>query len=988
MLQMSVWGLLFVFIGCPILGALPLLDWLVRGTTGQKLASVGTGNLSVSAAFYHGGPWVGLGGVTLEAGKGVAAVLVTRSFFPFMPAWELVALLMLVMGRFCWSRGAGTTNVAWGILVHDWQVATITLLISGVGFTLVRQRRQGRLLVLVVFPALLFLLHPHQPARVVMAIALGCLLALIYQRIPDDLDLPAGEGQENSRKVFQFFRGDRALVTLDQSLQPAKVGQKAATLAYLKGLGYPVPPGWVLPPGDDPEPLVRHLRPSSDQPLIVRSSAIGEDSEAASAAGLYQTIANVTSQGVLQQAILRCLTSYNHPRADQYRQDRHLGLGAMAVLVQPQIEGMFSGVAFSRDPVSRHGDGVVIEALAGGAAQVVGGQVTPERYQVTISPESWEQISQGSWDWNHPPEWPELAIAGTGEVPRVLIRQVAVLARQLEAQYQGIPQDIEWTFDGERLWLLQARPVTTLLPIWTRKIAAEVIPGHIHPLTWSVNHPLTCGVWAQIFRVVLGDRVAGLDLDAMATLHHSWAYFNASLLGDIFLRMGLPRESLEFLTRGGKFAKPPLMATLENLPGLGRLVWRELVLSRTFQQEAAQRFNPVLDHLAQQPPAELSPAAIGERIRLILTTLERVTYYNILAPLSMALRQTLLRVEDAGLDNRELPEVMALEAIQDLAAATRNLLSKADLSRLAPQRASLFANLAEHTDGETVLAQLNQIIARYGHLSAVGTDISVPTWREDPRPVRELFTQYLFTPLPPRSQPNPSQQSWLVPLVQERLNLKGKVAHIYGCLLAELRWSFVALEQCWRQGQILNHQDDIFFLEFGEIEQLLVGEATDQVQPLVAARRSQFAQDQEIQHPPPVVYGSTPDFTWEQAIVREHHPTGQILQGIGASPGCVAGVIQVLRDLQGIVTVDRQTILVVPYTDAGWGPLLAQAGGLIAEVGGRLSHGAIIAREYGIPAVMDVAWATQRLRDGQRVWLDGQQGIVEILDTPEGRTNS
>jgi len=177
-------------------------------------------------------------------------------------------------------------------------------------------------------------------------------------------------------------------------------------------------------------------------------------------------------------------------------------------------------------------------------------------------------------------------------------------------------------------------------------------------------------------------------------------------------------------------------------------------------------------------------------------------------------------------------------------------------------------------------------------------------------------------------------------------------------------------------------------LELGEIEQLLVGEATDQVQPLVAARRSQFAQDQEIQHPPPVVYGSTPHFTWEQAIVREHHPTGQILQGIGASPGCVAGVIQVLRDLQGIVTVDRQTILVVPYTDAGWGPLLAQAGGLIAEVGGRLSHGAIIAREYGIPAVMDVAWATQRLRDGQRVWLDGQQGIVEILDTPEGRTNS
>ncbi|HCF28878.1 MAG TPA: pyruvate phosphate dikinase PEP/pyruvate-binding protein, partial [Cyanobacteria bacterium UBA11049] len=104
-----------------------------------------------------------------------------------------------------------------------------------------------------------------------------------------------------------------------------------------------------------------------------------------------------------------------------------------------------------------------------------------------------------------------------------------------------------------------------------------------------------------------------------------------------------------------------------------------------------------------------------------------------------------------------------------------------------------------------------------------------------------------------------------------------------------------------------------------------------------------------------------------------------LMQGIGASPGQIEGWVKVLRSWQSLPEIDRETILVVPYTDSGWAPLLARAGGLIAEVGGRLSHGAIVAREYGIPAVMDVDNATQVLQDGQRVRIDGKSGIVEII---------
>ncbi|MGH8002747.1 MAG: PEP-utilizing enzyme, partial [Brasilonema sp.] len=147
---------------------------------------------------------------------------------------------------------------------------------------------------------------------------------------------------------------------------------------------------------------------------------------------------------------------------------------------------------------------------------------------------------------------------------------------------------------------------------------------------------------------------------------------------------------------------------------------------------------------------------------------------------------------------------------------------------------------------------------------------------------------------------------------------------------------------------------------------------------LLQHRQTQFQHNQELSHIPYVIYGNPTD---SMRIPTSSLSTQRRLQGIGASPGRVEGRIKVLRDFRAMTDIDRQTILVVPYTDSGWAPLLARAGGLIAEVGGRLSHGAIIAREYGIPAVMDIHHATQWLQDGQRVRIDGQIGIVEILES-------
>jgi len=155
----------------------------------------------------------------------------------------------------------------------------------------------------------------------------------------------------------------------------------------------------------------------------------------------------------------------------------------------------------------------------------------------------------------------------------------------------------------------------------------------------------------------------------------------------------------------------------------------------------------------------------------------------------------------------------------------------------------------------------------------------------------------------------------------------------------------------------------------------------NQMSDLIAARRSQWDADRQITPIPSLVYGNEPParqyllHRTEAAAGKTH----QSLRGIGASPGIVEGEILILQGLQSAPDVSKNTILVLPYTDSGWAPLLAQVGGLIAETGGRLSHGAIVAREYGIPAVMDVSDASQRLKNGQQVRIDGAQGIIEIL---------
>ncbi|MDB9526849.1 glycerol-3-phosphate acyltransferase [Oscillatoria sp. CS-180] len=482
----QVWGALLIFVVCPLLGALPLTRFVLPPTGGAQPMQERDRAIGIPTVFEAGGTFAGVLAIILEAAKGIGTVLLARYYFPADASWEVVALIALLMGRYWAAKSVGTTSILWGSTIHSPVAAGLTLLISFLGFTIFREKQQGRLLVLVLFPVITAL-SQQNGMQILLTACLCGLMGWIYQKVPEDLELPSASTRLESRRLFGFFRSDRALFSLDQALSRDTVGSKAATLAQLTAWDYPVPKGYVLPAGDDPAMLLEITRPSGKSPVIVRASAIGDNPLLASAAGQYSAVLDVTSQEALLVAINQVFQSYNRGSAIQYRRDRALPENRLAVIVQQQIQGLCSGVACSRDPFTCQGDAVIIEALLGPAQQVTSGTSNPDRYRVLVqendlpdqlnSPDSWQL-----------PEALTFAVEGTGDTPKRLLEEVAFLARHVERRYRGVPQVMEWSFDGDRLWLLQSRPLIPPSP--DRPSEMPALPGSSTSLTYEKSQRL------------------------------------------------------------------------------------------------------------------------------------------------------------------------------------------------------------------------------------------------------------------------------------------------------------------------------------------------------------------------------------------------------------------------------------------------------------------------------------------------------------------
>ncbi len=989
------------------LGALPLTGWIVRAIARIDLSAIGTGNVGVSAAFIHGGKLAGIAAVLAEIVRGMTPVLAARICLPDAPAIAIALLIPLVAGRYAISGGGGVTNAVWGVSIYSPPVAVASG-ISGLLAWGLAGERWGRSGLFAsrcgcLSTPIWVLVWRQSLAEFLAASGLAFLLIAINLSQGDDMAL------SKSQQLF----------SLDDSLDPQVCGDKAARLSQLKRAGFNVPSGWILSQESGignrgsrlglrekhqdlsiSDALIQYLKSQIPNRIIVRSSAAGEDGDNSSAAGQYQTIGPVSTETELLDAIHRCRQSYSTPEAVAYRRQRQLPDTQMAVLIQPYIDSQIAGVMFSRNPLDG-GSQAIVEALPGGAESVVGGQFTPVHLEIDFTtPESLEQSL--------------IEIENNSLIEKAIAAELVKKAQAIEAFFHGIPQDIEWSWDGEKLWILQSRPITNLQPIWTRTIAAEVIPGAIHPLTWSINRPLTCGVWGEIFKVVLGERANDLNFTETATLLGSHAYFNATLLGEIFRMMGLPEQGLEFLLRGQKMGKPPLGKVLPSLPGLWRLVQRERALNAEFESDRTSVFLPALQSLKKSVvscqlseergereegilmPNSQSPmpdaqfpipnyqylSELLDRAEQIQERLKAITYYNILGPIGLAIRRAIFRVPDEWIDNNSAPEIASVRALQQLAQKLRQAaISQSGETVSAAQLAQTFA------ETPALQAEFDRWLDCYGYLSEVGTDIAVPTWREQPETYRKLLVNMAQKPANNFDENRKLNltvvQKWQLDKCQERSRVKSQISEIYARLLAHLRWTFLAIEAGGLEMQVFAEKGDIFYLEFGEIQEWIRSGANVSFQDTIKQRRDRLLADRD-RPIPPVVYGNLLPHSQKRAIpygiasLQVPATEMSVMQGIPASIGCVEGIVKICRT--ATAELGENAIAVVPYTDAGWAPMLLGAKAIVAEVGGQLSHGAIIAREYKIPAVMNIASATTRLRDGQKVRVDGYLGTVELLE--------
>ena len=435
MTLIQVWGCLLIFVVCPLLGGLPLATWLTRGLNQPQYAS------NLFGTPINGRRVILVG---VEASKGVLSVLLARYYFPADPTWWIIALIALVFGQFWLRHSKQILGVVAGGVVYSWQVAFLLLLMGGIGITLLRERRLGRLGILVLFPIVVGLTS-QQSSQAMAAMGLSFLLAWVDEQLPDPKSTASAhprsgalvtQSEADDAHLFGIFRRERPIRTLDQPLSAHEYGYPVAILSQLKHWGYPIPPGWVLPPGDDADPLIRLLTPSPETPLMIRAAAVGKqvDVTAPSPEPIFQ----ITSRRALAQVIGACRTAYSSTPSSPDSQD--LGV---SVMVQMQVHGQYGGWAWSQDLTASDPTTVLITGGPGETPSAALAQ--PSATQIRVPKTAQEEADI-------------LALSPPQSIPADLISQIATVAQELETHW-GIPQKIEWSYDGTTLWLLEVSPI-------------------------------------------------------------------------------------------------------------------------------------------------------------------------------------------------------------------------------------------------------------------------------------------------------------------------------------------------------------------------------------------------------------------------------------------------------------------------------------------------------------------------------------------------
>ena len=775
----------------------------------------------------------------------------------------------------------------------------------------------------------------------------------------------------------------------------------------------------------------RYARMGSDVPVAVRSSATAEDLPGASFAGQQDTYLNVVGGDAVLDAVHRCWASLWTDRAVAYRASQGIDGGtdgtgvALAVVVQRMVDARSAGVLFTADPISGRRRQAVIDAAPGLGEAVVSGRVDPDHVVVDTATGRILRRTVGG--------------SGSFCLTDGQVRELAELGDRVETAF-GAPQDIEWAFDGSgELWLTQSRPITTLFPVPVRSkpVAAEDVRVFFCiTLAQGLHRPIT-PMGQAAFRVIgsgfptlagypperITDGPAGFSL-AAERIFADFTPVVRSRVGRAIAPRGMDfMEARSAVVLRGLFDDPRFSV----VPGSRRVGLRTLLRSLAairapigaaralIRPAAAIRSAQRLLVGIERAPVPAPGAPIAERVDAAVGLLAgsfpvapRILPAAAVGFAGLGLAWRLLRGDitatDAETVLRGVPGNVTTEmdmALWDLAVRVRG--DRACTALVAGTEADELSVRYRAGDLPPVLQQgMFAFLARYGRRAVAEIDLGMPRWSDDPTHLFGVLAGYLrldtegaaVTPdrrfadgarqaeemvrdLTARARRRGRLRGALVSLGLRRaralVGLREMPKFLMITAIARARGLLAGVGVELAAGGALEAADDVFFLDFDEVKAAAAGR---DLRAIVAGRRARYAEELGRRHVPRVLLS---DGTEPEAVATVATPEPGTLVGSPASAGTVSGVARVVLDPVG-ARLEPGEILVAPSTDPGWTPLFLTAGGLVMEMGGSNSHGAVVAREYGIPAVVGVPGATRDITSGMRVTVDGAAGVVRLAD--------
>jgi len=752
----------------------------------------------------------------------------------------------------------------------------------------------------------------------------------------------------------------------------------------------------------------------------VRSSATAEDLPTASFAGQHDTYLNVVGTEAILRNISKCWASLFTERAVIYRLQNGFDHRKvhMSVVVQKMVFPQASGILFTADPVTSSRKVLSIDASFGLGEALVSGLVNPDVYKVLDGKIIDKKISTkklaiyASKDGGTKEQEIEPDRQNAQALTDKQILQVARMGRTIE-QHFGCPQDIEWCLVDDDFQIVQSRPITTLFPIPAvddQENHVYISVGHQQMMTDPMK-PLGLSFWQMTTARPMYEAGGRLFVDVVRDLGSpairarlvELAGKSDPLIGDALQRIlergdfipSLPDASPAGALAGGA------PAPIETDPAIVTdLIARNQESIAALKRDIRTKSGPALFDFILTDIQELRRILFDRQSHAVFMSAMEATWW-----LNERLEAWLGEKNAADTLTQSVPHNVTSE--MGLA-----LLGVADVIRPHPQVVAFL----ERVDDDGFLDELPALagggeardairgfLDMYGMRCVGEIDITRPRWSERPTTLIPVLLGNIKNFEPGAGEQRferGRQEAWAKEQeLLERLRalpggeqkaeeVKRKIDRVrtfigyreypkYGMVSRYFVYKQALLEEAGRlvQAQVLREKEDIFYLRFQELHEVArTAHVDDQ---LIADRKNAFSSYQALT--PPRVLTSDGEVV-AGTYRRDDLPTGALV-GLPVSAGTIEGRARVILDMAD-ADIEPGDILVTAYTDPSWTPLFVAIAGLVTEVGGLMTHGAVIAREYGLPAVVGVEHATRLIRDGQRIRVNGTDGYVEILAGP------